>query len=111
MQKAFTSSGQGQPGGEMWFGLTQQWAEYKTRVGAARETGVFTGKMKESVGGEENFTKGESITGVGGRSEAYAEHFAFYSDGREKRPVLPEDNYAADKFQSLYAEVLGSDRV
>ena len=105
IQKALSASGGGQPGGEMWRGLSQQWAEYKAAKGWSPLIGVASGTMRKSISGEENFLRGESLSGVGGESEDYAEYF----DAR--RPITPKENYALEHFQNLFFEALRSNRV
>lgn len=105
IQKALSASGGGQPGGSMWRGLTQQWAEFKAKMGWSPLIGVASGAMRQSVSGEENFLRGESRSGVGGESEDYAEYFD------AQRPITPEESYALEHFQNLYFETLRSNRV
>lgn len=107
IQKSMTSSGQGQPGGSKWFPLSEAWLDWKEAIGWSSLIGVRTGAMKQSTSGEVDKTRKQSKTGVGGQASGYAEFFAYTKNGDPKRPVLPEDDYAADKLQDLYFYKLG----
>ncbi len=107
IQKSMTSSGQGQPGGAAWMPLSEDWLDWKDAWGFSNLIGVATGAMKQSTSGETNKSSKQSKIGVGGQASAYAEYFAYTKDGQDKRPMLPEDNYAANKLQSLYFTKLG----
>lgn len=107
IQKSMTSSGQGQPGGDAWVPLSEDWLDWKDAIGWSNLIGVATGAMKQSTSGETDKTNKQSKTGVGGQASGYAEYFAYTKDGRDKRPVLPEDDYAANKLQDLYFTKLG----
>lgn len=100
MQRALTINGQGQPGGEQWEELTSDWADYKDFMGWSPLIGVATGAMRKTVGGEVNRSKMESVTGIGGESSEYAEYF------NDKREILPEVDYAADKLMNIYLDEL-----
>ena len=100
IQKSMTSSGQGQPGGAEWKELSDGYAAFKSLMGWSSLIGVAKGWMKQSVSGDIDTNKGQSMIGVGGRAEGYAERF------NRNRPLLPEDNYAADRLQKLYFESL-----
>lgn len=107
IQKSMTSSGQGQPGGEAWFPLSEDWIDWKDAIGWSNLIGVATGAMKQSTSGFANKSKKQSEIGVGGAASEYAEYFAYTKSGQDKRPVLPEDDYAVNKLQNLYFTKLG----
>jgi len=107
IQKSMTSSGQGQPGGDAWMPLTDEWLDIKDAYGWSNLAGVASGAMKQSTSGEADKVNKQSKIGVGGQASAYAEYFAYTKDGQDKRPMLPEDDYAANKLQDLYFSKLG----
>lgn len=107
IQKSMTSSGQGQPGGDAWLPLSEDWLDWKEAIGWSSLVGVRTGAMKQSTSGEADKRNKQSKIGVGGQASAYAEYFAYTKDGQDKRLVLPEDDYAANKLQDLYFTKLG----
>lgn len=101
IQKSMTSSGQGQPGGDVWKELSASWAGFKSLVGWSPLIGVASGAMKQSTSGEADKRNKLSRIGVGGQASGYAERF------NATRPILPEDDYAADKLQKLHFTNLG----
>jgi len=107
IQKAFTSSGQGQPGGDKWFPLSENWIDWKDAWGFSNLIGVATGALKMSTSGEADKRNKQSKIGVGGAASAYAEYFGYTKSGDPKRPMLPEDDYACKKLQDLYFTKLG----
>ena len=107
IQKSMTSSGQGQPGGAAWMPLSEDWLDNKDAWGWSSLIGVATGAMKQSTSGEADKKNKQSKIGVGGQASEYAEYFAYTKSGDDKRPMLPEDDYAANKLQDLYFTKLG----
>ncbi len=101
IQKAFTASGQGQPGGQKWFPLSENWLDWKDAYGFSNLIGVATGALKMSTSGEADKRNKQSKIGVGGIASKYAENFA------ARRQVLPDEDYAVNKLQDLYFTKLG----
>lgn len=112
IQVAFTSRGQGQPGGEPWKSLSESWAGKKAADGYSPLIGIHKGALRQSLQGSttpgaiglaaavDYKRKGiESQLNVGTGLD-YADEF------NAIRPILPVESYVTNHWQDIHSGLL-----
>lgn len=115
IQRAFTST-QAQPGGKAWHGLSQSWAERKTKLGKSAKIGTFKGYLSGSFAGSTNprmvkSAKAVEVKDMGHRVDVgtkipYGGHFNSGTKFMKARPFIPVDTFVTDYWKKLHLQLL-----
>lgn len=93
IQKAFTTSGQGQPGGKPWNDLTPDYLADKISEGHSPLMGVREGLLKRTQRSDLHLGRGKSETGS---PQPHAPYF------QKDRPFLPVESFIMKHWQSIH---------